>query len=327
MNQYFKYIIVLFIALGSFTQSRAQAVKVDAHLEKSTIPLGDQTKLHLTITFPAKDSVTFPVLADSIKAKLQIVSANKPDTSFDKNDVSIETIDRSYTLTSFDTGQYVIPQYELKTKTGSFKTPELVLTIASVAVDTTKGVYDIKQPFQVSYSWAEWLKDNWPKIAFPVLAILVIGAIIWYLRKRPKKEVLVKPTQPVKPEHVIALDKLYALREQKLWQNNRTKEYYSEISDIMRDYLERRYGISANEQTTDEILASLRYMDITETDRAKLKQVLVLADLVKFAKEKPLSNENEQSINAAIDFVLKTQKKIAPPTIVKDKEGEKDGLV
>ncbi|RKR84949.1 hypothetical protein BDD43_5202 [Mucilaginibacter gracilis] len=324
MNQYFKYLIALILTAGSFLQARAQAVQVDAHLEKSTIPLGDQTTLHLSIRFNAKDSVSFPKLADSIRAKVQIVSVNKPDTSFDKNDITIETIDRSYTITSFDTGQYVIPQYELKTKTGVFKTPELVLTISPVAVDTTKGVYDIKQPIAVAYSWQEWLKDNSPKIAFPLLAVLVIAAVIWYLRKRPKKPVFVKPAEPEKPAHVIALDKLYALREQKLWQQDRIKEYHSQISDVMRHYLEKRYSISANEQTTDEILASLRYMDITEPERAMLKQVLVLSDLVKFAKEKPLAAENEHSINNAIDFVVKTQLKPAPTII---KEGESDGLV
>ncbi|EHQ30166.1 hypothetical protein [Mucilaginibacter paludis] len=321
MNQYFKYFLVLLISLGSFYKAKAQAVQVDARLEKATIPLGDQTKLHLTIRFPAKDSVTFPKLADSIKAKLLIVSANKADTSFDKSDISIETIDKTYTLTSFDTGQYVIPQYQFKTKAGVFTTKELVLTVNPVAVDTSKGVYDIKQPFTVSYSWMEWLRDNWPKVAFPLLAILVIAGIIYYLRKRPKKEVAVKPAEPEKPAHVIALAKLHALRDEKLWQQDRVKEYHSEISDVMRDYLERRYNISANEQTSDEIFASLRYMDISEQDKSMLRQVLMLADLVKFAKEKPLAAENEYSINNAIDFVTHTQKAIVPPTINKEGEG------
>src|ERR1700712_4279483 len=100
MTKHFKYLLLLLIALGGIMQTHAQTVKVDAHLEKATIPLGDQTKLHLTITFAAKDTASFPKLADSIKAKLQIVSVNKPDTSFDKNDITIETIDRSYTITS-----------------------------------------------------------------------------------------------------------------------------------------------------------------------------------------------------------------------------------
>jgi hypothetical protein len=325
MNQYFKYLIVLLFAIGGISRAQAQTVKVDARLEKATLPIGDQTKLHLTVHFPAKDSVSFPALLDSIKAKLLIVSVNKPDTSFDKNDISIETIDRSYTITSFDSGQYVIPQYDIKTKSGIFKTPELVLTVKGIAVDTTKGVFDIKEPLKIDYSWKEWLRDNWPKIAFPILAILVIASIIYYLRKRPKKEIYVAPPEPEKPAHVVALNKLYALQEQKLWQQNRTKEYHSEISDILRDYLEKRYHIHANEQTTDEIFASIRYMDIAEPDRAKLKQILVMADLVKFAKEKPLAADNEFSINNAIDFVVKTQREAVAPTI--KKEGEADDLV
>lgn len=318
MKQYFKYFLVLAIPTACFTQSYAQKVKVDAHLEKSTMLIGDQTKLHFTVTFSVKDSISFPTLADSIKAKLLIVSSNKADTSFDKNDLTIETIDKTYTLTSFDTGQYVIPQYQFKTKTGSMlTTTELVLTINPVAVDTTKAIYDIKQPLQVSYSWVEWLKDNWPKVAFPILAVLAIVGLIYYLRKRPKT-VLFKKAEPEKPEHQIALDKLYALRDQKLWQQDRTKEYHSEISEVMRDYLEKRYQIHANEQTTDEIFASIRYMDISEADRAKLKQILVLADLVKFAKERPLPGDNEQSMNNAIDFIMKTQKVEVKPIETKE---------
>jgi hypothetical protein len=318
MNQYFKYFLVLMLFLGY--KVNAQNIQVDARLDKSPIVIGDQTKLNLSIRFPAKDSVSLPKLADSIAGKIQIVSTAKPDTSFDKDDVSIETIRQSYTITSFDSGQYVIPQYEFHTKGGILKTKELVLQVNTMAVDTTKGVYDIKQPFSVSYSFRDWLRDNWPWIVFPAIGVLLLAGIIYYLRKRPKKATPVKPAEPDKPEHVIALDKLYALRDEKLWQNDRAKEYHSEISDVMRDYLEKRYQISANEQTTDQIFASIRYMDISEHDRGKLRQILVLADLVKFAKERPLPADNEQSINNAIDFVMKTQKVIKPT--VDNKEGE-----
>jgi hypothetical protein len=112
---------------------------------------------------------------------------------------------------------------------------------------------------------------------------------------------------------LLALQKLTELRNRKLWQQEQTKQYHTELTDIIRDYLENRYVIKAHEQTSDEIFASLRYMDITEENRNALRQVLILADLVKFAKEKPLPQDNEQSMDNAVAFVNRTQQAIQLP--------------
>ena len=117
---------------------KAQNVKVEATVDKVTLPMGDQTTLHITAHIQAKDEITFPQLPDSI-GKLQFVNAVKPDTSFDKNNQQAETITRNYTVTSFTPGTYYIPQFTLKTKTGSFTTDSLMVQFTPVNVDTTKG--------------------------------------------------------------------------------------------------------------------------------------------------------------------------------------------
>jgi hypothetical protein len=122
--------------------------------------------------------------------------------------------------------------------------------------------------------------------------------------------------------HTIALGKLQELRDKKLWQQNEVKHYYSELSDVVREYLEKRYAIKTHEKTTDEIFAGLKYMNIADEDRNKLSQILLLADLVKFAKEKPLPADNEQSMDNAISFVLDTQQPVEPP---KNTEGGSAG--
>src|SRR4029079_4465763 len=113
--------------------------------------------------------------------------------------------------------------------------------------------------------------------------------------------------------HAIAINKLQQLRDKKLWQQGGVKEYHSELSDILREYLEKSYVIKTHERTTDEIFAALKYMDIANDYRTKLTQVLILADLVKFAKEKPLPVDNELSMENALTFVLKTQQAPAIP--------------
>ncbi len=319
MKRVFNYsLIILLLICAVALQSQAQ-VRVSAALEKPAMLIGEQTKLHLSIRFKAKDTVGFPQLSDTLVGKVQIISTSKLDTSFDKNDLNTEIIHRSYTITSFDTGQYVIPQYAFRTKDGIFKTTEQVLTIKSVAVDTTKGIYDIKQPLQVKYGFIDWLRDNWKTVALGAGLMLAIVALVIYLLKRPAKQVFIpEPKKPAIPPHIEALEKLNALREEKLWQQDQVKEYHSRLTDVVREYLEKSYGIKALEQTSDEIFASLQYMDIPGESRNKLRQVLMLADLAKFAKQKPSPAENEQSIENAIAFIMGTKKEIK----LKDQSGE-----
>ena len=288
MSRYMKYWLVLFVLLaGIYTKGSAQNIQVNATLD-------------------AKDSIGFPTLPDSISDKIQVLSS-KADTTFDKNDVSIETIRKSYVVTAFDSGEYVIPAYSFKTANGILKTDSLVLQVHTIAVDTTKGVYDIKQPLAVKYSVIDWLRDNRGVVGGSLLGLLVIAGIAYYLLTRPKKEVVIEEVKPVTPTHVIALQKLNELRSKNLWQQEQTKQYYIELSDVIREYLEQRYNIAALEQTSEEIFTSLKYMDIASENRNLLRQVLILSDLVKFAKEKPAGFENEKSIDNAISFITGTQ--------------------
>jgi hypothetical protein len=135
-----------------------------------------------------------------------------------------------------------------------------------------------------------------------VIIALIVGLLL-YLRNRPKPVPVVKTVTPDIPPHVVAINKLKELRDKKLWQQDEFKQYHIELSDIVREYLEKRYVIKTHEKTTDEIFDGLRRMDISDENRNKLRRILVLADLVKFAKEKPLPAENESSLDMAIDFV------------------------
>ncbi|MBE9481570.1 MAG: hypothetical protein IMY69_07740, partial [Bacteroidetes bacterium] len=131
--------------------------------------------------------------------------------------------------------------------------------------------------------------------------------------------------KPKIPPHVIALDALEKLRINKLWQSGKIKEYHTEITDIIRVYIHERFGIDAMEMTTDEILASFNKKNDEVDDglKNKLKQTLMLADLVKFAKEKPLPLENDKSLNNSIDFVKETIRKIENNTEGNNRETER----
>lgn len=309
MKQYFNISWCLMLCLAGLTLTvKAQKISVEAKLDQTTIKLGDQTILRLMAHVPVNGQVDFPVLADTISSKVQIVEMGKTDTLTDKNNPGIKTIIRQYTITSFDAGVHMIPAYTFGSKEGNLSTQALPLEVSEVKVDTTKAIYDIKEPLAVSYSFMDWLRDNWKLVLFSALGILLIILLIWYfIRKRKNRPAKVEPPKPVIPLHTIALDKLNALRSQKLWEQGQVKTYHSELTDIIREYLEKRYEINALEQTSEEIFSGLKHLDITEQNMNKLRQMLLLADLVKFAKASPLNSDNEQSMDNAISFVTNTK--------------------
>ena len=308
-NKFFKPVLVSLLFLTCFyLKAGAQNIQADAKLEQSTIRIGDQTFLHLSVHQPGTARVNFPQLTDTLTSKILIVKAGKLDTIIDKNDPKSITVNKDYTITCFDEGTYTIPTLAFNVNGGILKTNELTLQVATVKVDTTKGIYDIKQTLAVTYTFLDWLKDNWYWFTLGIVVVLGIIAAIWYYRKRPVTEKpVIKITAPQLPPHEIALNKLAELKEKKLWQQDEFKAYHSELTDILREYLEQRYLIKAHEKTTAEIIGSLRRLIISDENKNNLQQILTLADLVKFAKEKPVPNENEQSMEQAIGFILNTK--------------------
>lgn len=306
---------VLLLLTGFCYEAQAQDTRIEARLDQSRIKLGDQTILRLLAHVPSSGQIDFPVLADTISSKVQIVEMGKTDTLVDKNKPGIKTISRQYTITSFDAGLHMIPSYSFGYNGRKLTTQALPLEVLEVKVDTTKAIYDIKEPLAVSYSFMDWLRDNWKLILLVLLGILLLGGLIWYfILKRKRKPVRFEPEKPVVPIDTQALAKLYALKEEKLWEHGQVKRYHSELTDIIREYVEKRYGINALEQTSEEIFAGLKHLDISEKNTNRLRQMLLLADLVKFAKASPLNIENEQSMESAIGFVRDT-KPVAPAEI------------
>jgi len=305
MRQYLNcsFFVLLCFIFGSL-DANAQAVKVSAKLDKTSILLGDQTVLRLSATLPDNQHINFPVLQDTISSKIHIVEEGKADTVSDKNNPGIKTISRQYIITAFDAGVQTVPAFAFETPGGILKTDPLPLQVQEVKVDTSKAIFDIKQPMAVSYGLTDWLRDNWYWVAGVVLILAVLAGLWYYFRKRKKPEpVIVEEVKPLIPLHIVALEKLRALQEKKLWQQGELKGYHSELTDIIREYLEKKYHINAMEQTSEEILSGLKHMEISELNRNRLRQVLILADLVKFAKATPLNTDNEQSMDHAMGFV------------------------
>lgn len=302
---------VLICYCFSATISFAQ-VDAKAELDTTTIKLGDQIGLKLSFQYSetkGKITVTWPAFKDTINEHIEIVNVSKIDTIKDStSNLSIQR--QTLTITSFDSGYYAIPPfkfvYQFAGDTTHYKveTEPLLFAVKTIPVDTSKEFKEIKPPMEVPYT----LEDALPYIIAGLAVILVAILVYWLIkryRKRPVKKA--EPARPTRPPHEIALEELDALEKEKLWQEGNYKLYYSRLSDIVRTYIEHRYEIMAMEQPTDDTMASLKTRIGNPLTKEKLRQLLELADLVKFAKNQPIAVENEMSMKTAYDFVNTTK--------------------
>jgi hypothetical protein len=301
MKYRFNILILFLFALPSFGQD----IKVNAKLDTTRILIGDQVNLWLLLEHSQGLKVEFPTTGDSIAGKIEVLSASKPDTIGKMN--RIWKIRQRLVVTSFDTGFYVIPPFTFRFNNNldSIQTHALPLEVLGMPVDTTKGITDIKLPYEIKVTFLEILP-------YIIVGLLLLTIIILYIRRLRKKkqlpDVIEKTAPPLIPAHLIALEQLDELVREKLWQQGKIKLYYSRLTDIIRQYIELRFGVPAMEETTEDIVRDFtREGHIKESIRKDLKALLELADLVKFAKLHPLAEEHEASQQSAYDFVLRTK--------------------
>jgi len=307
-----KLLYILIFLFGSLDLS-AQSVDVYASIDTNFLLIGEQTQIELKVQYRLEGetiNVQFPVFSDTISEFIEIVYTSPIDTIYpDKDDLTIVEQTQKITITSFDAGSYQIPCFEFQINQNLFQTGTLNLQVQPMEVDTSKAIFDIRGPIEEPFSIIDWAKENWIWIAI-VLILLIVGIVlIYYLKNRSTK--IVEEIIIIIPADVIGLEKLKKLKAKQLWQAGKVKMYHSEISEIIREYIEKRYEVNALENTTHEIMQSLRFQSIEPNLLTKLNQVLVLSDLVKFAKEKPLPAENEMSLINAIEFVEETKQIIA----------------
>lgn len=298
----FYYLLFFYLPFAAASQQRTATSQLDT----TAILIGDQVKLYLELRVQAQDNVQWPSLNDTLTDKIEIVEKSKLDTVFDKDDITLKTYSQLLTITSFDSGYFPVPPFKFIVNQDTLETEPLLLEVHTVSVDTAQNIADIKGPLDMEYSLLDWLKEHWLWVVGVLAAIALVFGIIYWLKKKKPAPVVREIPKPKIPAHIIAFRKLDELQEKKLWQNDRVKDYHIELSDILREYLENRYYVQALEQTTWEIMQSLKKIDCDEENKSRLRQLLTLSDLVKFAKEKPLSVENETCLSDAYQFVKAT---------------------
>jgi hypothetical protein len=311
-NTYKIYAVFLFFSgILLIPRGWSQNVRVSAHLDTTVIRPGEQTRIHLLVSVAPKHSpctIHWPSLSDTLIKGIGVLSRSKTDTlrrdSSDKD--KTQHLSQTLVITSFDSGYYAIPPFAFYLNNDTSKpmlTEALLIQVEGMKVDTTQSIKDIKKPLNAPFDWHELIPlFKW--ITLIIAVLILIFLIVFRLAK--KRRHVSQPVKKAVPPHLLALQNLEKLREEKLWQNGKTKEYHSRLTDILRLYIEQRFSINALEQTTDEIIRSFRSVPIEPENKSRLKQIFELSDLVKFAKQLALPDENEMSLNNAILFVRET---------------------
>lgn len=283
-------------------------ISLKASLDSAHIIMGKQTTLHIEIVDNNGVNGALPILdADTIIAEIEVISKSQADTIDLEN--NRRQINQDIIIQSFDSGLYTIPPIQYIVGKDTFKANPLVLKVIPVSVDslqTIHGQADVIYPNSRWYDFLpDFITDYWGWIL--VVIIVILGAIFGLLLYKKKLPITLTTTKKEIPPYELAIQLLEKLRDEKLCERGQEKEFYTRLTDILRSYIDSRFGINAMEMTTTQIIESLNNNNETIRSKSYVEQVLEIADFVKFAKVRPLPDDNVKSYNWALQFVKETK--------------------
>jgi hypothetical protein len=324
-----KLLILMFIFISFILSSSGQNVNITSSFDSSRIFIGDQIKYTVIIDKPSGLRLTFPVFKDTLCKNIEIISGPRVDSTIVQNG-RIKIIQK-YLITSFDSGRYQVRPVFAETKNEGgikrFYSDYAMLEVMRVKLappDSTAKIFDIIKPYKAPVTFGEVL----PWILIISLVAVLTYAAIRFLRKFIKPEAETGTYIPPEPAHVIAFRELEKLKSEELWQKGETKKYYTSLTEILRQYLENRFRVYSLELTTAETLDALVKTGFKKNGTYNdLKTVLTGADLVKFAKYKPVPAENESHFQTSWNFVLATREEQVMSGADEEKANEKEAKV
>ena len=305
-----KRLYVVIVLCASVLQIIAQ-VSVEVEIDSIQIFVGQQA--HVTLTAHAKDNakIEFPQFKPTqfITPGVEVLSSQELEKKEQDNGFVARSV--VYTLTSFDDTLYYLPPMTVKIDGQPYKSKSLALKVLTIEVDTTNveqffGPKDVQNnPFQ----WSDWSLSFWLSV---LLLVLLALCYYLYLRFRDNKPIIshIRIVKRLLP-HQKALKEIEQIKADKMVASENSKKYYTKLTETLRKYIEERYGFSAMEMTSSEIIEKLT---ATQDEKAlsELRHLFLTADLVKFAKYSTLINENDMNLVNAIEFINQTKLENVP---------------
>lgn len=312
--------LLIALLLAPTIKSHAGNTIVSAKLDSAKVMMGKTVKLRVNIVKDESSAGIILGIDSATLGSIDIVKRDKIQTkALDNNR---EEISQVITLQPFEPGEYDLPPIKYFVNGDTVLSNKEHLVVDSVKVDVNGEIKDYKPivgvPFKLidyipniiaKYWWA-WL------LGLALIAFLIFAYFKWYKKG-------INPFKPEKkrlPPYEEAILALNDLKSRQLWQNGQHKEYYSRLTDILRVYIERRFGINAVEMTTSEIMEQIKHNEEALQVKDQLSEVLEIADYVKFAKMQTLADDNEIAFQRTLNFVEQTK----PMPVEKEGEGETD---
>ncbi len=318
-----KITYIIFILLLSLTMNYASAANtlVKAKIDSTLLLMGNQTAVHLEIV--QDKGVKGHLLnegSDTLNSFVEVAERLKADTTdLDNNRIQIN---RDIIVQSFDSGMYVIPEFKYVVGKDTFSSNTLALKVLPANVDSLTNIHDFKHvaspPFHLLDLIPAYMIDYWWTNLI-ALVLIVIGVFVYHKWVRKGERPLIKKEKLI-PPYDEAIIKLTQLKNEKLWEAGQDKEYFTRLTDILRNYIDRRFDVNAMEMTSAQIMDVLRKNEATLSVNDQLSRVLEMADFVKFAKMRPLPEDNEVAYQRSLNFVNETK----PIEIVPEENKEND---
>lgn len=283
----------------------AASGQAELRLDTGRISIGQPTLLKISFTYRADAPETFPqwpVIGDTLTGGIEILSRTSVDTVIaDKAlDPFVFRQQMTLTITHWEGGFYPIVPFVFLTEGNAVESNALLLEVVVPEIDEEGEIEDIKDIRDAKLSFLDWVVLYW----YWIVAVMAFLAFLVFLirfarkKKKPSAPVIINVVQV--PTEDEALEKLKKLLAKQQWLHGLVKEHHSEVSEIFRNYLEKRFGFNALEMTTDEILREMKLRDVANESMGEISKILKLTDLVKFAKANPLLHENEDVVRQAM---------------------------
>ncbi|MCH2489778.1 MAG: DUF4381 family protein [Flavobacteriales bacterium] len=288
------------------TSSIAQ---VSSSVDSTQIRIGEEIKYAIEVQADTTDLVIFP--EGQTFLPLEVIESYKIDTTYEQ---ATYRLSKKYGLTQFDSGAYTIPKQKIYINETLFETDSILVEVRDVPVDTTKQkMFDIKPALPVKEPPFDWLR----LLYWLVPVILVMGILIYIFFRRKKRK---EAEEQQLPPYEEAITALHELDNSTLLKENRSKEYYSQLTEIVKRYLDREIDDTAQESTTDELIARLQlhkdagHFDFDNETIRHLEQILKRADLVKFAKMQQQAVQASADRNTIEEIITDTHEAVPEPT-------------
>jgi len=287
-------------------------VQVDVKLDSLQLFIGQQTGLTLSVTLDANQKLVMPDIkkGQELIPDVEVVEVGKPDTAF-LNEGKRLTVSQAYTITAWDSAFYYLPPMQVKVDGKQYDSKSLALKVYTVDVDTLHldQFFPPNGIMELPFLWEEW-----EMVAFGgllLIIMLVCIGVLYHHVKHGKPIVRFIRRKKKLPPHQVAMDEIERIKSERKWAEEDSKEYYTLLTDTLRNYIRDRYGFNAMEMTSAEIIDRL-VAENNEEALDELREIFRTADLVKFAKWSTLINENDANLVAAVEYVNQTKIEVDP---------------